>query len=80
MANPFFNAMGGAQGQQGGPMNMMQAFQQFMQQNRGKNPNEVLQQLLTSGQVSQDQLNQPQQMAKQMEGPLGALKGMFGFK
>lgn len=56
-------------------MNMMQAFQQFMQQNQGKNPNEMIQQLLSSG-----KLNQAQQMAKQMEGPFGALKGMFGFK
>lgn len=80
MANPFMQAMGGAQVPQGGPMNMMQAFQQFMQQNQGKNPNEMIQQLLSSGKLNQQQLNQAQQMAKQMEGPLGALKGMFGFK
>lgn len=77
MSNPFFKAMGG---QQSGPMNMIQQFQQFMQQNRGKNPNEMLQQLLTSGQVSQDQLNQAQQMKQQIEGPLSGLKSMFGFK
>lgn len=80
MGNPFFNAMGGSQGQQGGSINMMQAFQQFMQQNQGKNPNEMIQQLLSSGKLNQQQLNQAQQMAKQMEGPFGALKGMFGFK
>lgn len=80
MANPFFGAMGGAQGPQGGPVNMMQAFRQFMQQNQGKNPNEMIQQLLSSGKLNQQQLNQAQQMAKQMEGPLGALKVMFGFK
>ena len=80
MANPFMAAMGGSQGSHGGPMNMMQAFQQFMQQNQGKNPNEMIQQLLSSGKLNQQQLNQAQQMAKQMEGPLGALKGMFGFK
>ena len=80
MANPFFNAMGGSQGPQGCPMNMMQAFQKFMQQNQGKNPNEMIQQMLSSGRLNQQQLNQAQQMAKQMEGPLGALKGKFGFK
>lgn len=80
MSNPFFNALGGAQGPQGGPMNMMQAFQQFMQQNQGKNPNEMIQQLLSSGKLNQQQLDQAQQMAKQMEGPLSGLKGMFGFK
>lgn len=79
MANPFFSAMGGANGPQGGPMNMMQAFQQFMQQNQGKNPNEMIQQMLSSGKLNQNQLNQAQQMAKQMEGPLNGLKGMFGF-
>lgn len=80
MANPFFSAMGGGQGPQGGPMNVMQAFQQFMQQNQGKNPNEMIQQMLTSGRLNQQQLNQVQQMAKQFEGPLSGLKSMFGFK
>ena len=79
MGNPFFKAMGGAQGPQGGPMNMMQAFQQFMQQNQGKNPNDMIQQLLSSGKLNQQQLNQAQQMAKQMEWPLSGLRSMFGF-
>lgn len=79
MANPFFSAIGGANGSQGGPMNMTQAFQQFMQQNQGKNPNEMIQQLLSSGKLNQQQLNQAQQMAKQMEGQLSGLKSMFGF-
>ena len=79
MGNPFFKAMGGAQGPQGGPMNMMQAFQQFMQQNQGKDPHEMIQQLLSSGKLNQQQLNQAQQMAKQMEGPLSGLRSMFGF-
>lgn len=79
MANPFYAAMGGANGSQGGPMNMMQAFQKFMQQNQGKNPNEMIQQMLSSGKLNQQQLNQAQQMAKQMEGPLSGLKEMFGF-
>ncbi len=80
MSNPFKQAMGSSQGAQGGPMNMMQAFQQFMQQNQGKNPNEMIQQMLSSGKLNQQQLNQAQQMAKQMEGPLSGLKGMFGFQ
>ena len=80
MANPLFNALNGAKGQQGGPMNMMQAFQQFMQQNQGKNPNEMIQQLVSSGKLNQQQLNQAQQMAKQMEGQFNGFKSMFGFK
>lgn len=80
MANPFFSAMGGSYPPQRGPINMMQAFQQFMQQNQGKNPNEMIQQLLSSGKLNQQQLNQAQQMAKQMGGALDGMKGMFGFK
>lgn len=80
MANPLFEDLGGMQSAKGGPMNMAQTFQQFMQQNKGKNPNEMIQQLLSSGQLNQNQLNQAQQMAKQMEGHLGRFKSMFGFK
>lgn len=80
MANPFREAMGGPKGPQGGPMDMLQAFQQFMQQNQGKNPSEMIRQLLSSGKLNQQQLNQAQQMAKQIEGPLNGLKSMFGFK
>lgn len=79
MSNPFMQAMGGNQRPQGGPMNVMRAFQQFMQQNQGKNPNEMIQQLLSSGKLNQQQLNQAQQMAKQMEGQLSGFKSMFGF-
>lgn len=75
MANPFFNAMGGSQQ----PMNMIQAFPKFMEQMKGKNPNEVLNQMLTSGKINQSQLNQAQQMAKQLEGQMGQFKSMFGF-
>jgi len=77
MGNPFYKAING--GPQGGSVNVMQQFQQFMMQNRGKDPNEVLQQMLTSGQISQEHLNQAQQMKRQVEGPLNGLKSMFGF-
>lgn len=76
MGNPFMAAVGG---QQGGPMGMMQAFRQFMAQNQGRDPNAILQQMLSSGKINQQQLNQAQQMAKQMEGTLGGMRGMFGF-
>lgn len=74
MGNPFFNAMVGG-GLRGGPMN----FVQFMNQMKGKNPNEVLNQMLTSGKINQSQLNQAQEMAKQMEDQLSGFKSMFGF-
>lgn len=60
MSNPLFNALGGGQ-----KNNMMGQFQQFMQQMQGKDPNEEISKLLQSGRISQQQLNQAQQMAQQ---------------
>lgn len=79
MANPLFQTMKGAP-QQGGPMNFMQQFPKFMQQMQGRDPNEMLQQMLSSGKISQAQLDQAQQMAKQFEGQMSGFKSMFGFK
>lgn len=62
MSNPLFQALGGNQN------NMMGNFQQFMQQMQGKNPNEEINKLLQSGRISQQQLNQAQQMAQQFMG------------
>lgn len=62
MSNPLFWALGGNQ------PNMMNEFQQFMSQMQGKNPYQEINKLLQSGAVSQQQLNQAQQMAQQMQG------------
>lgn len=75
MANPFKEALGGSQAQQGGNMN----FVQFMMQNRGKDPNQLLDQLLSSGKVNQNQLNQAQQAAKQFGSRFDGFRAMFGF-
>lgn len=69
MSSPIFNAMG--RNQSG---NMMQQFQRFMQEMKGKNPQEEINKLLQSGKVSQQQLNQVQQQAQQMQ---GMFKGFF---
>lgn len=61
MSNPIYNALG----QQN---NMMGDFQKFMQQMRGMNPYEEINRMVQSGQVSQQQVNQAQQMAQQMMG------------
>lgn len=71
MSNPIFQAMGGMQG---GPMGMMQQFQKFMEEMRGKNPQDEINKLLQSGKLNQNQLNQAQQMAQQMQ---GTFKGFF---
>lgn len=70
MANPFRAAMGGSQAPQGGPVNMMQAFQQFKQNFQG-DPKTEVQKLLASGRINQGQLNQLQVMAKQFQSMLG---------
>lgn len=61
------------------PMQMISQFPQFMQQMRGQNPQKLLNQMLQSGRVSQQQLNKAQQMANQMQGQFEQFRGMFGF-
>ena len=68
MSNLLYQALGKNQG------NMMADFQNFVQQMQGKNPREEIAKLLQSGQVTQSQLNQAQQMAQQMQGMLGMFK------
>lgn len=68
MSNPLYTALGGNQ-----PDIMMQ-FQQFMTQMQGKNPHQEINKLLQSGAISQQQLNQAQQMAQQMQGMLRMFK------
>lgn len=58
----------------------MQMFQQFMQSMRGQDPNQILNQMISSGRITQQQLNQVQMQAKQMESQFDGLKKMFGFK
>lgn len=62
------------------PMQMMQMFPQFMAQYRGQDPNQLVQQILSSGRLNQDQINQAQQMRQQMAGQFDGFKSMFGFK
>ena len=71
--NPFFNAMGGNK-----QPNMMQQFQQFMNQMKGKDPNAVIQEMMQSGKITQDQYNQARQQAQQMQGMFEGMRGMFG--
>lgn len=77
MDNPFFKAMGGNQAASNPMMNMAQQFRQFMQQMQGRDPNQMLSELISSGKVSQEQLNQAQQQARQMSGMFEQFKGMF---
>ena len=66
--NPFYQAMGPRP-------NMMQQFQQFMSQMQGKDPKAMLNDLVASGRVSQEQLNAAQQQAQQFANILQAMPG-----
>lgn len=72
MANPLFQALGG--GQMPGPMgqfqNMVQQFRQFKQTFQG-DPKAEVEKLVQSGRISQQKLNQLQQVAGQFQQLLG---------
>lgn len=65
--NPFYNPQAGPQ-MGGGPfqnmMNMVQQFNQFRSTFQG-NPQQKVQELLNSGQMTQEQFNQLSNMAQQ---------------
>lgn len=58
---------------------MMQQFFNFMNQMKGQDPSKLLQDLLSSGRVSQSQLNQAQQMRDQLTSQFDSVKNTFGF-
>lgn len=66
MSNPLFNALGGGMPQGNGPMQMMQQFMQFKQNFKG-DPKAEVEKMLQFGKISQQQLNQVQQMAGQFQ-------------
>ena len=73
MSNPLFNALGGGMPQGNGPMQMIQQFMQFRQNFKG-DPKAEVEKMLQSGRISQQQLNQVQQMAGQFQHMLKRMK------
>ena len=71
--NPFYQAMGPKQ-----PMNFWQRFQQFRSEMQGKDPKAMLNDLVASGRVSQQQLDAAQRQVQQMQGMFDGMRGMFG--
>ena len=72
MANPLFNMLGGnsnLSGQFGNMQDMISKLNQFRQSFQG-DPKQQVQQLLNSGQMSQNQYNQLSQMATQIQNML----------
>lgn len=68
MSNPFMAALGGVQmpGPMGNFAQMVQQFNQFKANFKG-DPKAEVEKLMQSGKLSQAQLNQLQQMAKQFQ-------------
>lgn len=78
MSSSLYNSMGlQSQNPIGGQ------FQQFMGQIKGqmqgRNPQDVINQMVSTGQLSQQQLNAIQQRAQQIAPMLNGMKNMFGF-
>lgn len=68
--NQIFGALNGN--------SMNQKFIQFMNQMKGKDPNAMIQEMVSSGRITQEQLNAAQQKAQQMQGMFEGMRGMFG--
>ena len=73
MSNPLFHVLGGGMPQGNGPMQMIQQFMQFKQNFKG-DPKAEVEKMLQSGKISQQQLNQVQQMAGQFQNLLKNMK------
>ena len=73
MSNPLFNALGVGMPQGNGPLQMIQQFMQFKQNFKG-DPKAEVEKMLQSGKISQQQLNQVQQMAGQFQNLLKNMK------
>ena len=74
MPNPLFNMIS-----KNSRPDILTQFKQFMEQMKGRNPDEILNNLVADGKISQSQLNQVQAQAQQMQGQFDGIKNMFGF-
>lgn len=77
MANPLFNALGGNMANMGGggPFRMIQQFIEFANGFKG-NPQEEVQKLLNSGQMTQEQYNALQGQATQFQQLISKFPGV----
>lgn len=73
MANPLYNVLNSTQNP------MLSQFSSFMRQMQGQNPRDIINNMVSSGKINQQQLNQVQQQAQQMQTLFDGFKGMFGF-
>ena len=66
MANPLMGLLGGVQNQPNNPFQLIQQFQQFKRNFKG-DPRQQVQDLLNSGKMTQEQLDQCTAMAQQLQ-------------
>lgn len=66
MGNPVLDRLNQRQPQN--PLQMLQQIQKFKQSLNGKDPHAIVQGLLDSGQMTQEQFNQLKQQAEQIVG------------
>lgn len=57
----------------------MMQFNQFMQQMKGQDPNAIINQLVASGRINQQQINMAHQRARELEKQFESMKKTFGF-
>lgn len=69
MPNPIYQSMMNKQPVSNGPMGFFQALQQL--KSTGGDPNQRIQQMLNSGQVTQEQYNAAVEKAKQLQSLFG---------
>lgn len=69
MSSPLYNAMHGNSGQNNDMLGVISRFKKFKQTFQG-DPQQAVMQMVNSGNISQQQLNQFQQMANQLRGIL----------
>ena len=62
MSNALYNQLN-----KNNPVSMIQQFNDFRKQMQGINPKDEVMKMLQNGKISQQQLNQAQQMAQQMQ-------------
>lgn len=55
------------------------AFDRFMQQFRGQNPQDIINGLVKSGKITQSQLDMAQERAKQMQGTFEQMRQKYNF-
>ena len=75
MSNPMLDMLSRGSPQQfagpgnmsGGPMQMMQTFAQFKRMMQGRNPQQMVQNLLSSGQMTQAKFDQLKQQANELQ-------------